>query len=364
MENNQKNADSANKNKEEIAKINELLRQNSHLSINTYNIIDIFGKGAFGVVYKAVCNETKETVAIKFVLQNKQYKNRELAIMKTLNHPNVIKLLHSFYIPSKENPDDQYLNCVMESLPDTLYKVLRNLYINHMQMDELLVKIYSFQLLRSLAYLHSLGICHRDLTPTNILINSSTGELKLCDFGSAKKLIHGETSIAYICSRFYRAPELIFGSTEYNKQIDMWSAGCIIAELVLGHPLFPGRDSSDQLVEIIKVIGSPTKEDIISMNEKYKDYKIPVLNKLPWTKVFKDRKIPDHFFDLLDKLLVFNPNKRLKPFETLNHAYFEDLIDKYKSKCTLENGQKLPDIFNFTKEEINMARSVCDKFKL
>lgn len=113
---------------------------------------------------------------------------------------------------------------------------------------------------RGLAYIHAIGICHRDIKPQNLLVDPSTHILKICDFGSAKKLIKGEPNVSYICSRYYRAPELIFGCTDYNNIIDMWSVGCVIAELLLGQPIFPGESGVDQLVEIIKVLGTPTKE--------------------------------------------------------------------------------------------------------
>lgn len=98
----------------------------------------------------------------------------------------------------------------------------------------LLVKLYSYQLLRSIAYIHAIGICHRDIKPQNVLVDTSTHILKLCDFGSAKQLIPGEPNVSYICSRYYRAPELIFGNSNYSTAIDVWSVGCVIAELMLG----------------------------------------------------------------------------------------------------------------------------------
>ena len=122
----------------------------------------------------------------------------------------------------------------------------------------LLVKLYGFQICRAISYIHTLGVCHRDIKPQNLLVDPQTHVLKLCDFGSAKMLSPGESNIAYICSRYYRAPELIFGATEYTPTIDIWSVGCVLAELMIGRPLFAGESGVDQLVEIIKVCVLPT----------------------------------------------------------------------------------------------------------
>lgn len=121
------------------------------------------------------------------------------------------------------------------------------------RMPALYVKLYVYQICRAIAYIHTLGVCHRDIKPQNLLIDSDSHVLKLCDFGSAKVLTLGESNIAYICSRYYRAPELIFGATEYTSAIDIWSVGCVMAELLTGRPLFAGESGVDQLVEIIKV---------------------------------------------------------------------------------------------------------------
>jgi serine/threonine protein kinase len=115
------------------------------------------------------------------------------------------------------------------------------------------MQLYVYQMCRGLAYLHAGGICHRDIKPHNLLCDSRTHVLKVCDFGSAKELTGGKPSIAYICSRYYRAPELIFGATEYGFAIDVWSAGCVFAEMMLCTPIFAGETSVDQKMEIIKV---------------------------------------------------------------------------------------------------------------
>lgn len=181
----------------------------------------VIGNGSFGVVYQATVIETGETVAIKKVLQDRRFKNRELQIMGMLDHPDVVTLKHCFYSKG-EKPEEVYLNLVMEYIPETIHRTLRN----HTKAKKLIpimyTKVYMYQIARGVSYIHSLGICHRDIKPQNLLLNTRTHNVKLCDFGSAKILVKGEPNVAYICSRYYRAPELVFEATEYTTAIDIW----------------------------------------------------------------------------------------------------------------------------------------------
>ena len=320
---------------EEKKLINEItieLKQEEALKKGNFSILSIIGHGTFGVVYRAKEEKTGEIFAIKRVFQDKKYKNRELEILKELNHPNVINLQHYFYTKTeKEGKEPEiFLNCVMDYFPQTLSRILSVNFQSRKQLDPFIAKLYAYQMMLSLKYLHSKGIAHRDIKPQNILVEPKTNKIKVCDFGSAKKLIQGQKSISYICSRFYRAPELIFGATDYTNQIDVWSMGCVISELVLGRPMFPGATTSDQLVEIIRILGTPTKDDICSMNPHFKDHKFPDVKPIPFEKIFKNRIIPDNFLDLLSKLLVYNPQIRLTPEKALEHAYFDEIkkIDK------------------------------------
>ena len=333
-----------------IEELNKELHDPNLKLSNKYTVLKILGKGTFGIVYEVKNEETNEIFAIKKVYQDSHYKNRELQIMKELNHPNIIKL-NSYFFTKGENDNETYLSCIMEFIPETLSNIIRKYAKEYKQMEEIYVKLYSFQMIKSLAYIHAKGICHRDIKPQNILINLDTHQLKLCDFGSAKKLIKGQLSIAYICSRYYRAPELAFGSREYTNEIDMWSIGCVIGELVLGRPLFPGKNASDQLVEIIKILGTPSKEDIIDMNPKFKDHKFPNIKPYSWEKVFKLKIIPKDFIDLIEKMLVYSPVKRITAMKALCHPFFDEL--KNNKNLILPNGKKLPeDLFVFTEEEI------------
>ncbi|KAI3882674.1 hypothetical protein MKW92_007129 [Papaver armeniacum] len=174
-----------------------------------------------------------------------------------------------------------------------------------------------FQICRALAYIHGgIRVCHRDIKPQNLLVNPHTHQLEICDFGSAKVLVKGEANISYICSRYYRAPELIFGATEYTTAIDIWSAGCVLAELLLGQPLFPGESGVDQLVEIIKIL---------------------------------HKRTPLEAVDLVSRLLQYSPNLRCTALEALIHPFFDELRDP---NTRLPNGRLLPPLFNFKPHEL------------
>lgn len=222
-----------------------------------YTQCKIVGNGSFGVVFQTKLSPSGEDAAIKRVLQDKRFKvgsidehpadapcadkvgqNRELQIMRIVRHPNIVQL-KAFYYSNGERvcavlrapiwwgrdangllqKDEVYLNLVQEFVPETVYRASRFFSKMKTTMPILEVKLYIYQLFRALAYIHSQGICHRDIKPQNLLLDPNTGILKLCDFGSAKILVENEPNVSYICSRYYRAPELIFGATNYTTKI-------------------------------------------------------------------------------------------------------------------------------------------------
>jgi len=310
-------------------------------------------------VFQAAVVETGEVVAIKKVLQDKRFKNRELQIMRQLvkdPHSNIVGLKHCFYSQG-EKPDELYLNLVLEYIPETVYSISRQHSKAKIALPLLYVKLYLYQLSRALSHIHSLGICHRDIKPQNLLVNPETQQLKLCDFGSAKALVKGEPNVAYICSRYYRAPELIFGSTDYTTAIDVWSQGCVGAELLLGQPLFPGDSGVDQLVEIIKVLGTPTREEISSMNPNYTEFKFPQIKACQWRKVFRS-KTPDDAMNFIASTLAYAPERRVKPLEGCTHAFFDELRNP---KTRLPTGKDLPPLFDFTDHELNSTPEILEK---
>ncbi|GAA5884720.1 hypothetical protein JCM3774_005902 [Rhodotorula dairenensis] len=324
----------------------------------TYSSTKVVGNGSFGVVFAAKLapgslgpdNEGDDDVAIKKVLQDKRFKNRELQIMRLVRHPNVVNLRAFFYSNGdKPKKDEVYLNLVLEYVPETVYRASRHYAKLKQTMPMAYIKLYMYQLMRSLAYIHSVGICHRDIKPQNLLLNPPTGVLKLCDFGSAKILIEGEPNVSYICSRYYRAPELIFGATNYTTNIDVWSAGCVMAELMLGQPLFPGESGIDQLVEIIKVLGTPSREQIKTMNPNYMEHKFPQIKPHPFVKVFRPRTPPEAI-DLISKLLEYTPSARLTAIEAMCHPFFDELK---APDAKMPTGKDMPPLFDFTREELS-----------
>ncbi|KAL1915815.1 uncharacterized protein VTP21DRAFT_6203 [Calcarisporiella thermophila] len=312
----------------------------------TYKVRKIIGSGSFGTVYQVRLLDSGEDVAIKKVFQDKRFKNRELQIMQMVEHTNVVALKAHFY--TSGNQGEEYLNLVLEYVSETVYRVSRQYCKLKQAMPMFFIKLYTYQLLRSLAYIHALGICHRDIKPQNLLVDPTTGILKLCDFGSAKPLIPGEPNVSYICSRYYRAPELIFGATNYTSSIDLWSAGCVMAELMLGRPIFPGESGIDQLVEIIKILGTPTKEQIRTMNPNYMDHRFPQIRAQSLDKLFKIRNSPDAI-DLLSHLLIYNPKERFTAIEAICHPFFDELRDQ---GTRMLGGGELPPLFDFSELEL------------
>ncbi|VDN00798.1 unnamed protein product [Thelazia callipaeda] len=312
-----------------------------------FNDLKLFASGSFGIVYSGKLKETGEHIAIKSVHQNRRFKNRELKIMKKLSHKNVVKLKYYFYTAVGQK-DEIFLNLVLEFMPATLYCVGKHFSKLQQAIPIIFVKLYMFQLFWALAYIHRIGICHRDIKPQNLLVNAETGVLKLCDFGSAKQLIRGKPNISYICSRYYRAPELIFGSINYTFSIDIWSAGTVLAELLLGRPIFLGNSSVDQLVEIAKILGTPSKKDIHEMNPEYKEYNFQTIKTNSLTRTFPTGT-DEKAINLLSLLLVYSPERRLSALDTCAHLFFDDL------RCPdtkLPNGRAIPSCIDFIRRKL------------
>jgi serine/threonine protein kinase len=305
-------------------------------AMGMYRAVRILGRGAFGVVFCARAPDGS-FVAVKRVLQDPKYKNREIEMLRLINHPHCISLKNCIKAHGT-NSKDVYLNIVMEYLPMSLHGFTANCRQSRQPPGALLVKLYTFQILCGLAYLHSMGIAHRDIKPENVLLNNDTGEVKICDFGSAKALTDKEASVSYIASRYYRAPELILGCTHYTTAVDIWATGCVTAELLMsGTPIFRGQSSIDQLTAIVKVIGRPSESALASF-EHNPSARI-LGNQVTSLQQSLPNNTPADLMDLMSSIFVYTPSKRPKASELLRHPCFDCL---FRPGATLPNGTPLP----------------------
>lgn len=296
------------------------------------------GEGAFGTVLQANLRNAQQQqpdvwfgpFAIKKVPAQTEYKSRELQILRETAHPNIVSLKYYYNYPNKDDGGRIYQHLAMECLPCNLQSEIKRYYINKQILPHDHIKIYCFQLARAMNYLHSFDICHRDIKPSNILIQPDTLLLKICDFGSAKKLESNQPSVSYICSRYYRAPELIVGCCLYSTKIDIWGLGCVMGEMYMGKPVFQGQEPMLQLREISKLLGPPSEEFIYESNSNYHGpmYSNKLFNKtIPerYVEVFPNAQ--QDALELLMKILVYEPKNRCNAKQIMANEYFHNLKD-------------------------------------
>ena len=306
-----------------------------------YKILSIVGEGAYGIVYKCLNKETKELVALKKFKETSDEQviktmKRELEMLKKIKHENIVEFKE--YFIHKKN-----LYLVFEFVEKNLLQLLENSQ-NGLQLKT--IKYIIFQLIKAIKYLHSKNIIHRDIKPENILINSNL-KLKLCDFGFSRniKLNSNKNNISimtdYVATRWYRAPELLLTEGIYGPQIDFWSIGCIMGELIDGNPIFPGEDDYDQLCCIVKIIGKLP----------YSLYQFYLKN-----PIFKGKSDISNFYNednngiykryfgkinidgirFLEMLLKIDPNERYDGEMALKDKYFEEYFLDYKKNGDLD----------------------------
>ncbi|KAL5713313.1 mitogen-activated protein kinase [Ranunculus cassubicifolius] len=293
-----------------------------------YVPIKPIGRGAYGIVCSSVNRETNEKVAIKKI--HNVFENRvdalrtlrELKLLRHLRHDNIIALKDVMVPIHKTSFKDVYL--VYELMDTDLHQIIKSsqeLSNDHCQ-------YFLFQLLRGLKYLHSANILHRDLKPGNLLVNANC-DLKICDFGLARTSSgKGQFMTEYVVTRWYRAPELLLCCDNYGTSIDVWSVGCIFAELLGRKPIFPGTECLNQLKLIINVLGSQSESNLEFIdNPKARKYikTLPYSHGAPFTRLYP--KANPLAIDLLQKMLVFDPSKRISVTEALQHPYMSALYD-------------------------------------
>ncbi|KAK8474075.1 hypothetical protein V6N13_126622 [Hibiscus sabdariffa] len=297
---------------------------------NRFKIQEVIGKGSYGVVCSAIDTHTGEKVAIKKIhdifehLSDAARILREIKLLRLLRHPDIVEIKHIMLPPSRKDFKDIYV--VFELMESDLHQVIK-------ANDDLTREHYQFflyQLLRALKYIHTANVYHRDLKPKNILANANC-KLKICDFGLAR-VAFNDTPMTifwtdYVATRWYRAPELC-GSffSKYTPAIDIWSIGCIFAEVLTGKPLFPGKNVVHQLDLMTDLLGTPSLDTISRVrNEKARRYLTSMRKKQP---IPFEQKFPNAdplALRLLQKLLAFDPKDRPTAAEALANPYFKGL---------------------------------------
>jgi len=302
-----------------------MMHQSNNLANNIkekYEKREKVGEGTYGVVYKALDTHTKETVALKKIrLENEEEgmpstAMREISLLNELKHPNIVNLRDVVYYPSEKK-----LYLIFEYLDQDLKRYLDQ---NKHNLSPYMIKSYMYQILNGLNYCHSKRVIHRDLKPQNLLIDKN-GIIKLADFGLARAFsVPIRTLTHEVETLWYRAPEILLGQKEYALPVDMWSVGCIFAEMVEKRPLFMGDSEIDQIFKIFQLHGTPN-------NTAW-----PGVTSLPDFKTtfpkFKGVDPKQHFknfdetgLDLLMQMIALDPAKRISAKQALKHPYFDGL---------------------------------------
>ncbi|CAI9106655.1 OLC1v1005858C1 [Oldenlandia corymbosa var. corymbosa] len=291
-------------------------------TVDCFEKPELIGEGTYGQVYRAKEIETGEIVALKKIRMDSEKEGfpitaiREIKILKELNHDNIIKLKEMVISPGPDNG----IYMVFEYMDHDLTGLLDRPGIRFSVPQ---VKCYMRQLLTGVHYCHANRVLHRDIKSSNLLIDNN-GNLKLADFGLSRRYLNDVNAnlTNRVVTLWYRAPELLLGATKYGPAIDMWSVGCVFAELLMGKTIFPGKDEPQQLNLIFGLCGSPDEKNW------------PGVSKLPGYNTFKPEKplerrvretfwcVDKHALELLDRMLTLDPAKRISARDALDAEYF------------------------------------------
>ncbi|KAG0570974.1 hypothetical protein M758_6G193200 [Ceratodon purpureus] len=287
-----------------------------------YEKVEKIGEGMYGVVYKARDRITNETIALKKIRLEQEDEGvpstaiREISLLKEMHHGNIVRLQDVVHSEKRLYLVFEYLDLDLKKHMDTCPDLAK---------DPRLIKTFLYQILRGIAYCHSHRVLHRDLKPQNLLIDRRTNALKLADFGLARAFgIPVRTFTHEVVTLWYRAPEILLGSCHYSTPVDVWSVGCIFAEMVTQRPLFPGDSEIDELFRIFRLLGTPTEETWPGVTS-LPDFKSAFPK---WPAKSVGSVVPGLEplgIDLLAKMLILEPSRRITARTALEHEYFKDV---------------------------------------
>lgn len=298
-----------------------LLHENT---LDKYGLVSKLGEGTFSNVFKVVKKETNEYYSIKimkrkFTSYDAVYSLPEVKFADVIGKSENILNVHEIIY----EPKIGRLSIVYNYMEKDLLTLLQE------GINEEEIVLYAHQLIKGISYLHALNLMHRDLKPENILINPKTKELRIGDLGSIESAPCEYIQGVYITTIWYRAPEILLKAPKYSKESDIWAAGCIIAEMIVGRPVFTGHTTNEQLMKIHNAFGAPTDEifDAIGADSRYKAFQFKNVDYVPLEQTLrKNGYSNDDMIDLVTQMLQYVPDDRITADIALKYPAFIKII--------------------------------------